>query len=212
MPPWPLANPSLKESPMLIFYVLAATAATALSIVLGIFRAVQEREPSRAGRRGPIVLLCLALVACGGNAAVSAGTGGGGGAPACPSLPNAKPSAGYPCLLECIVPFADCDGNPANGCETNTDSVDNCGACGVKCDPSQTCAIGCNETFSCFPSATNCPRCEPDPSADAACASANESFPQANACQEGAPATGGCIPSPFGPLYECCPAGPDGGK
>jgi hypothetical protein len=41
------------------------------------------------------------------------------------------------CTEQCISPFADCDGVPANGCETNleTDSS-NCGLCGRSCNGS----------------------------------------------------------------------------
>ncbi|MEZ4392091.1 MAG: FG-GAP-like repeat-containing protein [Polyangiales bacterium] len=38
------------------------------------------------------------------------------------------------CALVCNVGFGDCDGNPANGCETRTtNSITNCGACGTVC-------------------------------------------------------------------------------
>jgi hypothetical protein len=39
------------------------------------------------------------------------------------------------CVVDgCWQPFADCDHQPANGCETNTDSdVNNCGSCGHVC-------------------------------------------------------------------------------
>lgn len=43
--------------------------------------------------------------------------------------------SGGKCQVEaCTPPFADCDGDPSNGCETNT-SADgkNCGACGTTC-------------------------------------------------------------------------------
>jgi hypothetical protein len=36
----------------------------------------------------------------------------------------------------CMLPYADCDGNSANGCETNLlNSVENCGVCGLACAP-----------------------------------------------------------------------------
>ena len=40
------------------------------------------------------------------------------------------------CAYTCEAGFSDCDGNPANGCETSTaSSVTNCGACGALCMP-----------------------------------------------------------------------------
>lgn len=53
----------------------------------------------------------------------------------CPEPANAVStcSAGS-CGFTCVAPFADCDGDPANGCETNTeDSLTDCGACGTAC-------------------------------------------------------------------------------
>ncbi len=47
----------------------------------------------------------------------------------------------------CTAPFADCDTNPANGCEANTlTSTDHCGGCGMACamraNSSASCAAG----------------------------------------------------------------------
>jgi len=40
------------------------------------------------------------------------------------------------CAYTCEAGFSDCDGNPANGCETSTASdIANCGACGSVCMP-----------------------------------------------------------------------------
>jgi hypothetical protein len=43
--------------------------------------------------------------------------------------------SGGKCQVQaCTPPFADCDGDPSNGCETNTSSdAKNCGACGTTC-------------------------------------------------------------------------------
>lgn len=38
-------------------------------------------------------------------------------------------------LLACDEGWADCDGNPANGCEADLSQPSSCGACGVVCDP-----------------------------------------------------------------------------
>lgn len=53
---------------------------------------------------------------------------------ACPTPPNAVPrcTAGA-CGFECRPGWDDCDGNPANGCETLLTSNQHCGACGTNC-------------------------------------------------------------------------------
>jgi hypothetical protein len=42
--------------------------------------------------------------------------------------------------LKCNTGRGDCDGNPDNGCEADLFATTSCGACGVVCDPGQTCA------------------------------------------------------------------------
>ena len=53
----------------------------------------------------------------------------------CPAVANGVPScSGGVCGFACDAGYADCDGDPANGCETNTGSdVSNCGLCGNTC-------------------------------------------------------------------------------
>jgi hypothetical protein len=53
----------------------------------------------------------------------------------CPPVPNATSvCAGGRCQYACNQGFADCDGNPANGCEQMVSSDPlNCGGCGVVC-------------------------------------------------------------------------------
>jgi hypothetical protein len=75
---------------------------------------------------------------------------------ACVNLNGTTGCAAGICIPSCDPGFADCDGNPANGCETNT-NVDmlNCGGCGVECVcPGGTvpcvggrCAAGCDPGF-----------------------------------------------------------------
>ncbi len=74
------------------------------------------------------------------------------------ALPNATPAcaSGRCVVAQCNAGFGDCDGNPANGCETPlAGSVAHCGACGNVCpsgNGSATCAQGvcgltCNAGF-----------------------------------------------------------------
>jgi len=76
------------------------------------------------------------------------------------TLMNANAScAGGVCRVEsCVLPFDDCNGQPADGCEVNTKTdVDNCGACAAKPCPTlngvascadSKCALTCAENFS----------------------------------------------------------------
>lgn len=51
-------------------------------------------------------------------------------------LPNAVAScADGECMaVGCRDGYADCDGDPTNGCESNLRELDNCGACGARCE------------------------------------------------------------------------------
>jgi hypothetical protein len=56
---------------------------------------------------------------------------------------------------QCDPGFADCNGNPADGCEASLESPASCGACGVVCSAGQHCARGvCSAT--CDPPLTSC--------------------------------------------------------
>jgi len=55
--------------------------------------------------------------------------------------------------LKCDGAWADCDrdiaeGCASNGCETRTDTLENCGGCGIACKPDQECRLKRN-TFEC---------------------------------------------------------------
>lgn len=67
---------------------------------------------------------------------------------ACPTGAHAASiCAGASCSLACDGGFGDCDGDPANGCESPLDSASNCGGCGVACGASETCVNGaCSDT------------------------------------------------------------------
>ncbi|MEZ4407319.1 MAG: hypothetical protein R3A52_12690 [Polyangiales bacterium] len=84
----------------------------------------------------------------------------GGCGMACATRPNAAATcAAGRCEYACEPFFADCDGNPANGCEvdTRTDTA-HCGGCGRLCNPpngSPVCAMGaCGVT--CSPGFADC--------------------------------------------------------
>lgn len=52
----------------------------------------------------------------------------------CPSQNGTATCVASLCKLDCWSGFADCDGNPANGCETNlATSLESCGVCGSAC-------------------------------------------------------------------------------
>ncbi len=70
----------------------------------------------------------------------------------CPSGPNSTATcASAICGLTCATGFADCDRNPANGCEVNlASSATHCGACGVVCASGTTCLSGaCGSLATC---------------------------------------------------------------
>ncbi len=59
------------------------------------------------------------------------------------------------CAPTCGAGFADCDGNPANGCEaTTTTDINNCGGCGKACNLA-------NATASCTSSSCTVASCNP---------------------------------------------------
>ncbi len=78
------------------------------------------------------------------------------------NLANATPKCtGGKCqIASCAAGFADCDGNPANGCEVNLNGdVANCGGCGTPCAPahaSPRCAGGLCQINACDPGFVDC--------------------------------------------------------
>ncbi|MEI8259332.1 MAG: fibrinogen-like YCDxxxxGGGW domain-containing protein [Deltaproteobacteria bacterium] len=60
------------------------------------------------------------------------------------------------CGAACVENYGDCDGNAANGCETDLRSTTaNCGRCGVTCGGGQVCAAGVCTT-ACGAGTVNC--------------------------------------------------------
>jgi hypothetical protein len=65
----------------------------------------------------------------------------------CPAVPNATPgcSSSVCGIGTCNAGYADCDLNPANGCEMNVaSSVNNCGTCGHVCPAVPNATPGCS--------------------------------------------------------------------
>ncbi|MEZ4406427.1 MAG: hypothetical protein R3A52_08130 [Polyangiales bacterium] len=78
----------------------------------------------------------------------------GGCGMACAARPNASAACGGGrCVYTCDPGFADCDGNPANGCEVDTrGDTSHCGACGQVCNPPNAvpaCVMGRCAVASC---------------------------------------------------------------
>jgi len=63
----------------------------------------------------------------------------------CTSLSHASASSceAGSCKLACEAGYADCDGNIENGCETSLNDINSCGACGNKCDTTNTVSAAC---------------------------------------------------------------------
>ena len=99
---------------------------------------------------------------------------------ACSAPANARPTcADGRCGFTCDPGFGDCDGNAANGCETDTrGATAHCGACGNRCGAGLVCTAGaCRST--CGPNETNC---------DGACADLATSTAHCGACNRRCPA------------------------
>ena len=94
--------------------------------------------------------------ACVANDAV--GTCGAACTP-CAERPNATVSCnGTACVYACAMNFADCDGNPNNGCEANllTDAR-NCGGCATAPKDPHICAGGGSQQQVCVNGQCGCP-------------------------------------------------------
>jgi hypothetical protein len=77
----------------------------------------------------------------------------------CADRPNATVACnGTACTYACTGTFADCDGNPNNGCEANlqTDPL-NCGACAAGPKDPHVCAAGGSHAQACTNGACGCP-------------------------------------------------------
>ncbi|MBL8679311.1 MAG: hypothetical protein JNK05_09110 [Myxococcales bacterium] len=127
---------------------------------------------------------------------------------ACPSRPNATSVCmGGACAIRCGAGFADCDMNPANGCEVDTStSVMHCGRCGNVC-------VGNNGTPSCSAGACSftCNAgfgdCDTNP-ANGCEVNTNTAQPHCGRCGNACPVpTGGSATCSAGTCGGTCPAG-----
>lgn len=79
----------------------------------------------------------------------------------CSTTPGATPACvSGVCETECLPTRADCDLNPANGCETSlSTSIQHCGDCGRVCSVANgtpACTAGMCEVAQCAPGFSNC--------------------------------------------------------
>jgi len=99
----------------------------------------------------------------------------------------------------CAAPFADCDGNPANGCETNlATDVRACGSCGARCEPPN--AIGVCAAGACRVSACLGPFRDCDTNPASGCeANINTTSAHCGACGRACPLGLRCLGGPCAP-------------
>ncbi|MCZ7678597.1 MAG: hypothetical protein M5U28_07430 [Sandaracinaceae bacterium] len=89
------------------------------------------------------------------------------------------------CGFECDDGFADCDGDPANGCESTLRELGNCGRCGVRCElPGgvTSCATGSCLLVGCEGSLGDC-----DGEADNGCEADLASLATCGTCENACP-------------------------
>jgi hypothetical protein len=122
------------------------------------------------------------------------------------NLPNATPACrnGVCAIGSCNAGFADCDGNPANGCERPISAdVNNCGACGRVCsfaNAAATCAAGTCMLGACNMGFANC-----DGNAANGCeVNINANSLNCGACRRACPAAQACL---NGTCVTSCPVG-----
>jgi hypothetical protein len=165
------------------------------------------REPGPDGCPCPTGLTACGA-ACVDTASDAAHCGGCG--LACVAGPNTGGVAcrGGACVgAGCLPGFADCDGDPATGCETALGTTDDCGACGDACpgieNGEPVCEAGACATF-CSPGFKRCAAggpCVPD----ATCCDATDCRAADPANCEAAPLceAGGCVYPPADDSIVC---------
>jgi hypothetical protein len=106
-------------------------------------------------------------------------------------------------IASCNVGFGNCDGNAANGCETNTQSsVNHCGACGTTCaavaNGTNACASGQCRIGSCNAGFADCnglvsDGCETNTQTNSAnCGACGRACPAGNSCTNGVCGVSNC--------------------
>ena len=114
-------------------------------------------------------------------------------------------------LVGCDTDYADCDGNPMNGCEVFTSSPTDCGACGVACslaNATESCATGTCVLTMCDSGYGDC-----DGAADTGCETRLDTMSDCGSCgspcslpraMERCTAAGACEIASCDPGYADC--------
>ena len=123
---------------------------------------------------------------------------------ACPARANATPTcAAGQCRFACAAGFADCDGDPADGCEASLASTAHCGRCGNACiDATPLCASAGGSVACTSGCATGQLRC------GSSCVDPNTSLAHCGACNNACPARdGAAVSCAAGQCRYACNAG-----
>jgi hypothetical protein len=115
------------------------------------------------------------------------------------------------CAATCTAGFADCDGDPNNGCERPTTTLTDCGGCGTSCalaNAAATCDTGTCQIRMCNAAFANCDGthsngCETDLNAATSCGACGTSCSGATPVCSSAPAGGTCASGCMAPQARC---------
>jgi len=108
----------------------------------------------------------------------------------CDTLPNVEPGsatceAGLCVITTCVADQADCDQDSSNGCETNTTTGQNCGACGTVCaSPTPYCAA--DPDTGAYACVAACPKSTPT-LCDTSCVDTETDLDHCGACDAACP-------------------------
>jgi hypothetical protein len=115
--------------------------------------------------------------------------------------------------LVCQSGYADCDGNPQNGCERALNTLTDCGACNVACAPSHgsgDCSSGSCQVVSCDSGYADCngqapDGCEASLNAPGTCGSCSNACSAGMTCDNGTCAcTADAQCQGSSTSYSCC--------